>query len=167
MAQFLLAALTAVALTGPPGPQWVALDEARITYYGPRYTGGELTASGVRYMPDDDIAALGPDLLARVRAHYAAQSLKAGRWVATPRYSYVSVAGGYPLWPCLDCEPRWWGYLVRVCAGDRCETLRVADTGSPALEVDLPDETWLRFGYPAERGVFTGTVEVLAWGDYE
>jgi hypothetical protein len=152
MAQFLLAALTAVALAGPPGPQWVTLDEARVTYYGPRYVGGEVTASGIRYMPDADIVSLGPGLLARVRVHYAAEP---------------GTAGGYPLLPCLDCEPRWWGYLVRVCDGGRCELLRVADTGGDALEADLPDETWLRFGYPAERGVFTGTVEVLTWKPIE
>jgi hypothetical protein len=168
VAQLLLAALTAVALATPPDPHWVALSEARVTYYGPRYTGGEVTASGIRYVPDDDIVALGPELLAEVRAHYAAEASALGRplwwyWSPGPKLRFGGIVGGYPRHACFRCKPAWWGYAVRVCDGERCETLRVADTGSDELQVDLPDETWLRFGYPAERGVFTGTIEVLTW----
>jgi hypothetical protein len=162
-----------VALADPPPPsgEWVPLASGlRVTYYGPRYAGGEITASGIRYMPDADIVALGPGLLARVRAHYAAEAAALGRplwwyWAPGPQLRFGGIAGGFPRHACFVCEATWWGYLVRICdlASGHCELLRVADTGSPALEVDLPDETWQRFGYPASQGVFTGTLEVLSW----
>jgi hypothetical protein len=175
------------ALAGPPPParlpgqagEWVVLDDStRVTFYGPRYAGGEITASGIRYAPDADIVALGPGLLAQVRAHYAAQAEALGRplWWAWsrsqvrdgspgPQLRFGGIAGGFPRHACFVCEPDWWGYLVRVCdlGGGSCALLRLADTGSPALEVDLPDRTWERFGYPTTQGVFTGTLEVLTW----
>lgn len=51
--------------------------------------------------------------------------------------------------------------VIRITApnGARC-TFQVNDSGSEALEVDLPTETWRIFGYPPEQGVFMGTVEV-------
>jgi hypothetical protein len=161
------------ALADPPSPPgvWVPLASGlRVTYYGPRYTGGEVTASGIRYAPDADIVATSPDLLSRVRAHYANQAESLGQslwwtWAPGPQLRFGGIAGGFPRHACFACEPDWWGYLVRVCdlETERCALLRLADTGSPALEVDLPDETWERFGYPASQGVFTGTLEVLSF----
>jgi hypothetical protein len=151
-----------------PG-EWVNLESGlRVTFYGPHYTGGEVTASGIRYTPNGDIVALGPDLLAQVRAHYAAEAEALGcplwwRWAPGPKLRFGGIAGGYPWHRCFICKPTWWGYFVRVCAAGHCELLRLADTGSPALEVDLPDRTWERFGYPSSRGVFTGTLEVLSF----
>lgn len=155
---------SAMADTG----RWIVLSTAQVTYYGPRYAGGEVTASGIRYAPDADIVALGPGLLAAVRAHYAAEAEALGeplqwRWLPGPKLRHNGVAGGFPRHACFACEPDWWGYLVRVCAGGHCELLRLADTGGPALEMDLPDETWQRFGHPTSQGVFTGTLEVLTW----
>lgn len=187
-----LAALVALllpgsALAGPPPPtcpgpgdrdgirdagqagEWIVLDaSARVTFYGPRYTGGEVTASGIRYAPDADIVALGPGLLAQVRAHYAVEAEALGQplwwcWAPGPKLRFGGIAGGYPRHACFACQPGWWGYLVRVCSAEHCEVLRLTDTGSPALEVDLPDRTWERFGHPSSQGVFTGTLEVLTW----
>jgi hypothetical protein len=177
VAAFGLAALVALLLPGlalagpPPGGEWVTLGASlRVTFYGSCYTGGEVTASGIRYMPDADIVALGPGLLTQVRAHYAAEAGKLGQplwwyWAPGPKLRFGGVAGGFPRHACFACEPTWWGYLVRVCDldGGRCALLRLADTGSPALEVDLPDSIWQRFGYPTTQGVFTGTLEVVTW----
>jgi hypothetical protein len=183
LALMALMALMALAWPGtawadppPPVGKWVTLESGlRVTFYGPRYAGGEITASGIRYMPDADIVALGPALLAQVRAHYVAEAEALGqplwwRWAPGPQLRFGGIAGGFPRHRCfaptgLRCEPDWWGYLVRVCDldGGSCALLRLADTGSPALEVDLPDRTWERFGYPSSRGVFTGTLEVLTW----
>jgi hypothetical protein len=165
----------AIALSGFAHPargsskgQWVTLDESvRVTFYGPRYKAGDITASGIRYAPCNDIVALGPSLLEAVREHYARESIRvaydADAWVITRRHSFVSVAGGFPVWPCWKCQPNWWGYLVRICdpVTNRCQVARVADTGLPGLDVDLPDETWLKFGHPSIQGVFTGTLQVL------
>jgi hypothetical protein len=159
------------AVADPPPGEWVTLESGlRVTFYGPRYAGGEITASGIRYAPDADIVALGPDLLARVRAHYTAEAESLDqplwwRWEPGPELLFGGIAGGFPRHACFSCQPGWWGYLVRVCdlASGRCALLRLADTGSPALEVDLPDRTWERFGHPASQGVFTGTLEVLTW----
>lgn len=173
-------------------PAWVPLaDPVRVTYYGPEYRGGELTASGIRYAPDADIVALGPDLLAEVRRHYAAEARIQGNplwwgWAPGPKLKFQGIAGGYPRHACFQCEPAWWGYYVRLCRAEPvkpgeaiparlhgrsdglsspvpCLILRVADTGSDALQVDLPDKTWERFGYVPSQGVFTGTLEVLAY----
>lgn len=157
-----------------PSPAWISLaDPVRITYYGPEYRGGELSASGIRYAPDASIVALGPVLLAKVRRHYAAEARAQGqplwwRWMPGPRLKFQGIAGGYPRHACFDptglrCEPAWWGYLVRVCDVKHCELLRVADTGTDALQADLPDRTWERFGHLASQGAFTGTLEVLTW----
>jgi hypothetical protein len=159
----------ALADSPPPDGEWVPLASGlRVTFYGPRYAGGEITASGIRYAPDADIVALGPGLLAQVRAHYAVEAEALGcplwwRWAPGPQLRFGGIAGGFPRHACFSCQPGWWGYLVRVCSAGHCELLRVADTGSPALEIDLPDRTWERFGYPAGQGVFTGTLEVLTW----
>jgi hypothetical protein len=149
--------------------QWITLSEpVRVTFYGPEYKAGAITASGIRYAPCNDIVALGPSLLEAVREHYARESIKVGyydadAWVITRRHSFVSVAGGFPVWPCTECTPDWWGYLVRICdpITNYCQIARVADTGRPGLDIDLPDETWLKFGYPLAQGVFTGTLQVL------
>jgi hypothetical protein len=159
------------AVADPPPGEWVTLDAStRVTFYGPGYVGGETTASGIRYAPDADIVALGPDLLAQVRAHYAAEAKALGRplwwaWQPGPKLRFGGIDGGFPRHACFVCQPGWWGYLVRICdlEGGRCALLRLADTGSPALEVDLPDRTWERFGYPASQGVFSGTLEVLSF----
>jgi hypothetical protein len=170
------AAWPGAAQAGPPPParlpgqagEWIILDAStRVTFYGPRYAGGEITASGIRYAPGADIVALGPGLLAQVRAHYVAEAEALGRplwwaWSPGPELRFGGIAGGFPRHACFSCQPTWWGYLVRVCAAEHCEVLRLADTGSLVLEVDLPDRTWERFGYPPSRGVFTGTLEV--WG---
>lgn len=146
---------------------WHVLDEVHITFYGPTYVGGEIMASGVRYMPDNDTVALGPRHLQMVRDWYDAQQPFRWWWLPGWRLRYRGPAGCYPAMASLN-EARWYGCLVRLCAetaeGERlCRWLRVADTGSPRLEADLPDETWQRWGYPLERGVFTGTLEVLSY----
>lgn len=141
----------------------------RITFYGPHYVAGDITASGIRYAPDNDTVALGPDLLARVRGHYAKLAGELGQplfWTRERGHIvYQGIAGAFPVatgWH----SATWWGHLVRICAqtssGDElCWVVRVADTGRPALQVDLPDETWRRWGWLAGRGVFAGRLEVL------
>ena len=152
-------------------PEWVKLVAVeRITFYGPHYVAGALTASGIRYAPDDDVIALGPDLLASVRTHYGHLASELGQplfWGRTRqgRLVYQGIAGAFPVatgWR----SAVWWGYQVRLCAataggGELCQELRVADTGQAGLQVDLPDATWQRWGWPAERGVFSGRLEVL------
>ncbi len=56
-----------------------------------------------------------------------------------------------------------WKMWVRVTdpATGRQGMYQVTDTGLPKLGLDLPDPQWLKFGYPAERGVFWARVEVL------
>lgn len=135
---------------------WQMIDISRITFYGPDYVAGDITASGGRYAPDNGTVALGPGLLQKVRDHY-----NPSMWIgANSLLRYSQIGGCYPVFISAS-EIRWWGCLVRVCANDVCKVLRVTDTGKAELEVDLPDETWLEFGYPASRGVFTGTLEVL------
>jgi hypothetical protein len=152
-------------------PAWVTLAPVeRVTFYGPHYAAGDLTASGIRYAPDDDVVALGPDLLAMVRAHYARRAGELGQPLAWGRTRqghlvYQGIAGAFPVavtWRSVA----WWGHLVRVCAamaggGELCREVRVADTGRPALQVDLPDETWQAWGWPAGKGFFAGRLEVL------
>lgn len=149
------------------GPDWLVLDEVRVTYYGPAYEGGEIMASGVRYMPDNGTAALGPYHLRMVRDYYDA--LQPFRWWWRPdgRLRHSAPAGCYPAMV-SPSEARWYGCYVRVCAENAggawyCQDLRVADTGAADLDVDLPDETWAQWGYPMGQGVFTGTLEVLSW----
>lgn len=58
---------------------------------------------------------------------------------------------------------RVWGMRVRVTdpATGRSGEFRVIDTGMPELDVDLPDPIWQQvFGYPLDKGVFNGIVEV-------
>jgi hypothetical protein len=148
-------------------PDWYVLDEVRITFYGPRYVGGEIMASDVRYMKDNDTVALGPYHLQMVRDYYDAQQAFRWWWLPGWKLRHRAPAACYPVMASLN-EARWWGCLVRVCAdtadGERlCRWLRVADTGRPELEADLPDETWQRWGYSLEQGVFTGTLEVLTY----
>ena len=146
-------------------PDWLVLDEVAVTFYGPEYAAGDVTASGVRYAPDNDTVALGPYHLALVRDYYDAQ--QPFRWWRNRdgELRYRAPAACYPVLVTFT-EVRWWGCLVRVCAeaaggGRLCRWLRVADMGTAALVgVDLPDRTWERWGWPAERGVFTGTLEV-------
>ncbi len=156
---------------GAQGSKWVSLAPVeRVTFYGPRYVAGDLTASGIRYTPDDDVVALGPRLLAGVRDYYARRAGELGQpltWDRTRqgRLVYRGIAGAFPVatgWRSVT----WWGHLVRICAqtpsgGELCWMLRVADTGKPALEVDLPDATWARWGWDPEAGVFPGRLEVL------
>lgn len=146
-------------------PDWLVLDEVHVTFYGPEYEAGDVTASGVRYTPDNDTVALGPYHLALVRDYYDAQ--QPFRWWRNRdgELRYRAPAACYPVLV-TRTEARWWGCMVRVCAepadGDRlCRWVRVADTGAAGLGADLPDETWERWGWPAERGVFIGTLEVL------
>lgn len=151
-------------------PEWVSIaDGVRVTYYGSHYVGGEVTASGVRYMPDNDTVALGPYHLNMVRDWYGA-STPAGplRWWWEPSWElrYTGEGGCYPV-PVNLHSARWWGCLIRLCAPMAegpvlCREFRVADTGSSELEVDLPDETWAEWEYPVRQGVFTATLEVLA-----
>jgi hypothetical protein len=168
---------------------WITLAEpVRVTFYGARYVTGAVTASGIRYAPDADIVALGPARLAAVREYYGAAAILLdtplfAEWMPGPHLRYQGIAGGFPRHSCFGCDPEWWGFLVRVCALKsgaftptlssshareeevvRCEMLRVADTGLAGLDVDLPDETWLRFGYLAEQGVFTGMLQVVGVG---
>jgi len=150
---------------------WVTLAAVeRVTFYGPRYVAGMVTASGIRYAPENDIVALGPDLLGAVRAHYSRLADELGqpllwRHERNGRVIYQGVAGSFPV--LVDWHRAvWWGYLVRLCAetadgGELCQELRVADTGKPALQADLPDATWKRWGWPSGRGVFAGRLEVL------
>jgi hypothetical protein len=167
------------SIGGPNAAGWVALGEpARVTFYGAHYPAGDVTASGIRYAPDADIVALGPARLAAVREYYRAAAVTLGmplyaEWMPGPHLSFRAIAGGFPRHSCFSCEPEWWGYVVRVCdrgdgrpqtAGESCQVLRVADTGREGLDVDLPDATWLRFGYPAAQGVFTGTLQVAEVG---
>jgi len=149
-------------------PDWLVLDEVNITFYGPDYIDGDVTASGVRYTPDNDTVALGPYHLALVRDYYDDQ--QPFRWWRNRdgELRYRAPAACYAVLV-TRTEVRWWGCLVRVCAqaadGERlCRWLRMADTGAPALVgADLPDRTWERWGWLAERGVFTGTLEVMRW----
>lgn len=157
--------LLLIAFAPPPSDnEWLPLDEVRVTFYGPEYVAGDVTASGVRYAPDNKIVALGPYHLQVVRDYYEADGLL-WEWLTLPGrgrpyLSFQSRVGSFPRHPCFICEPDQWGFWVRVCSAGHCELLRVADTGSARLEADLPDETWLEFGYPASQGVFTGTLEV-------
>lgn len=125
-----------------------------------------MTASGVRYAPDASVLALGPYHLGMVRDWYTCPTAGAGGpgrwWREGGDLDYRSRGGCYPVLVSWS-EARWWGCLARLCSNDHCEVVRVVDTGRAALEADLPDETWARFGYPVERGVFTATLEVLTW----
>lgn len=164
---------------GPP-PEWVAVGEARVTFYGPQYVGdgGELMASGTAYRKDNATVALGPTLLALVRDHYLREAEAMGYpmawgWKPGLEFWYTGIAGCYFVPISLD-EARLWGCGLRVCAetaggGWLCREMRVMDSGGREstngieLGVDLPDEAWAWWGYPHAMGVFTGTVEVLAW----
>ena len=164
LAIVLLANLTAADALAQD-PEWLVLDEVAVTFYGPEYAAGDVTASGIRYTPDNDTVALGPYHLALVRDYYD----EPFRWWRNRdgELRYRAPAACYPVLV-TRTEVRWWGCMVRVCAGAAagerlCRWLRVADTGAAALEVDLPDRTWERWGWPAERGVFTGTLEVIRW----
>ena len=149
-------------------PDWLVLDEVVVTFYGPEYVPDDVMASGIRYSPDNDTVALGPYHLALVRDYYDEQ--QPFRWWRNRdgELRYRAPAGCYAVLV-TRTEVRWWGCMVRVCAetadGERlCRWLRVADMGTAALAgVDLPDRTWERWGYPVERGVFTGTLEILRW----
>ena len=57
----------------------------------------------------------------------------------------------------------WWGQRVRITdlATGRSAVYLVSDTGTPQLEVDLGDQAWLEFGYPAEDGIFQARLEVM------
>ena len=113
-------------------PQWVTLAEGVwATYYGPKYVPGvSVTASGEFY---GDGVALGPDLLTQAR----------------------------------ELTGQMWSFKVRIVdpATGIALLLPVTDTGlgpvgdTPGLEVDLPDDLWLRFGYPAKFGVIIVRVE--------
>lgn len=165
-----------VRAQGPDGlADWQVIAEGvRVTYYGPRYVGGEIMASGTRYMPDNDTAALGPALLVAVREHYTRQAQLLGHplaWGWEPSFRLRqsgNLASCYYVPISLD-EARLWGCGIRVCAeaatgGWLCREMRVMDTGSSGLEVDLPDDTWRGWWeYPISQGVFTGTVEALQW----
>lgn len=148
-------------------PDWLVLDEVRVTFYGPEYIEGDAMASGIRYSPDNDTVALGPYHLAMVRKYYDAR--QPFRWWLNRdgELRYSAPAACY-LVLVTRTEARWWGCLVRVCAETAdgallCRWLRVADTGPAVLGADLPDGTWGRWGWPVSRGVFTGTLEVVRW----
>lgn len=152
-------------------PRWIALAGVeRVTFYGPHYVAGDITASGIRYAPDNDTIALGPELLDAVRGHYARLAGELGQplaWGRTPDGHIISqgIAGAFAV-PISWRQVAWWGHRVRVCAqksggGELCRELRVADTGRPELQVDLPDATWRRWGWPEGKGFFAGRLEVL------
>lgn len=56
-----------------------------------------------------------------------------------------------------------WGMWVRISdlVTGKVAIYRVVDSGLDGLEVDLGDELWLSFGYPASAGIFLAKVEVL------
>lgn len=115
-----------------------------VTYYHPKYDEacrrGE-TASGMRCVSDAHVVALGPEQLEAVRRYYGDSA-------------------GFPLLACWNCQPRYWGQPIRLCNETHCQVLRVVDTGSDALEVDLPRDTWCEFGYELERGRFDAVLQV-------
>jgi hypothetical protein len=155
--------------------------DVRVTFYGDQYIGDrtEFMASGVPYTKDGDTASLGPTLLYALWRHYYHQAEALGNemtWGWGPglkMWQSGNVAGCYFV-PVSLTEARLWGCGIRVCAENAagtvyCQEVRVMDTGGAdpendiELGMDLPDETWARWGYPVSRGVFMGTIEVLSW----
>ena len=128
--------------------EWVELTSVSVTYYHPKYDEAcrlGHTASGMRCVYDADVIALGPEQLKLVRDYYGDRQ----------------DVGAFPLLPCWECEPVYWGYYVRLCTDTCCRILRVADTGSAELQADLPRGTWQTFGFPLSQGRFDARLEVL------
>ncbi len=126
------------------------MPSAKVTFYGPYYQAGMLTASGELYNPDGDGCAVGPTLLNRLRTEYAGAS------------------GVYGILPCLrsaegwECEPLLWGWELRLTdAEGRVVTCRVNDSGLDGLDVDLGDGAWERAWGDRAQGVRMVKVEVL------
>jgi hypothetical protein len=129
---------------------WVTLGQVRTTWYAEKYDEpcrkGQ-TASGLRCVADADVAALGPQWLSVVRNYYSSD----------PRRAWA-----FPLRPCWRCDPVWWGHLIRLCYKDKCQVVRVGDTGAKELGVDLPRDTWRELsGEPLETGVVIVELQVL------
>jgi hypothetical protein len=88
-------------------PDWHVLDEVRVTYYGdPPYTGGEIMASGVRYMKDNDTVALGPYHLQMVRDYYDAQQTFRWWWLPGWKLRHSAPAACYPVMASLNARMR-------------------------------------------------------------
>jgi hypothetical protein len=183
----LLLALSLARAAHAQGPDdlagWQVLaTDVRVTFYGDQYIGDrtEFMASGVPYTKDGDTASLGPTLLYALWRHYYHQAEALGNemtWGWGPglkMWQSGNIAGCYHVPVTLE-KGRLWGCGIRVCAetaggGWLCQELRVMDTGGAdpengiELGVDLPDETWARWGFGPEKGVITGAVvEVLQW----
>jgi hypothetical protein len=124
--------------------EWQTIELVSVTYYHKKYDEpcrkGE-TASGMRCVADAHVVALGPKQLQAVRDYYGDSA-------------------GFPLLPCFDCSPIYWGQPVRLCNVNHCQVMHVVDTGSDRLEVDLPRQTWCEFGYTLERGRFDAILQV-------
>jgi hypothetical protein len=145
---FLTAALSVLLILAPQPiviHGWMPLlDTARVTYYGPYFRGGELTASGETYYKDKKLCAVGKEIL---------QSL---------RDIDTTAPGTFSIKACFKCEGDAWGWYLRLTTETKAVICQVLDTGADGLEIDLPDLVWAELmdgNY--DKGVLPMKVEVF------
>lgn len=127
---------------------WETLMPVSVTYYHPKFDKrcvDGLSVSGLTCRPNDKIVALGPEQLRLVREYYEGRERE---------------VGAFPLLPCWQCEPVWWGHVVRVTTQAHSEVLILADTGSDQLEADLQRGIFNNF-YDLSKGRFDANLQ--AW----
>jgi hypothetical protein len=145
---FLTAALSVLLILAPQPivvHNWMPLlDTARVTYYGPYFRGGELTASGETYYKDKMLCAVGKEILQDLRV----------------LDSYAP--GTFKIRPCFKCEGDAWGWYLRLTLEDKSIICQVLDTGAEGLEIDLPDLVWASLMDGSyDKGVLSMKVEVF------